>query len=540
MKMKAILEIVLTLVILLSLFTTSVQAWYNSTTPWSQSQHDSQHTCLGTSTAPSSNSTLWTYWSEGDAKARHLVVDSGRVFAVQGGSFFVLDETTGALVGSGTGGGGYGGNVGGAYADGKLYYTSSDYIYNRGTVYCFNATTGSQLWTYDTTPGQIQHAPTVSGNRVYVGTLNNYTYCLEDGVLKWYRKLGGPIYPAPAVDGDLLCVGCDDGVLYAFNIAGAQPVSLWNFTVGTAVRSSITIQGDKVYCTSENGYLYALDRTLGNIIWSWQSQGGYGLTIAVAYGIVYVGDMRPGWGNHPISALYANVTAGNYTYADPEPRLWSDTTAVYGYHGFAVSGSMLFYQSADYTIYARNALTGVHLWSYQCIYITSVPIVADGHVFCADDRQIYCIGPSYPPVSNTYNLDIDGQSFIVAATTNSTMANFNGSTITTTKDMSFTVDSHCQGTGMCNITLPNSMLGGPYTLTVAGQLPWSSSTTALNATHTALYFTYNGTGIYTVQIIGTTAIPDFTAWLFLPFLIAATLLGLALRKRLKKRPIHMV
>ncbi len=270
----------------------------------------------------------------------------------------------------------------------------------------------------------------MSGNRVYVGTLNNYTYCIEDGALKWYKKLGGPIYPPPTVDGNLLCVGSDDGKLYAFNITGEQPVSLWNFTVGTAVRSASTIQGDKVYCTSENGYLYALNRTNGQVVWSWKSQGGFGLTIAVAYGIVYVGDMRPGWGNHPISALYANVTAGNYTYTDVEPRVWSDTTAVYGYRGFAVSGNMLFYQSADSIIYARNALTGAHLWSYKCLYITTVPIVADGHVFCADDRQIYCIGSSYPPVTNIYNLNVGGQSFTVTAKTNSTMGNIDSSDLT--------------------------------------------------------------------------------------------------------------
>jgi len=505
-------------------------AWYDSATPWSQNQHDSQHTCMGTSTAPSSNSTLWKYWSEGDAKARHLVVSDGRVFAIQGGSFFVLDETTGAFVVSGTGGGGYGGNIAGAYANGKLYYTSYDYIYGRGTVYCFNATTGSQLWTNDTSPGQIQHAPTVSNNRVYVGTLNNYTYCFEDGVLKWHRKLGGPIYPAPAVDGDLLCVGCDDGRLYAFNVAGAQPVSLWNFTVGTVVRSSVTIQGDKVYCTSENGYLYALNRTNGHIVWSWKSQGGFGLTIAVAYGIVYVGDMRPGWGNHPISALYTNVTAGNYTYADSEPRIWSDTSAVYGYHGFTVSGNVLFYQSADSIIYARNALTGVHLWSYKCIYITTVPIVADGHVFCADDRQIYCIGPSYPPVTNTYNLDVYGQPFNVTARTNSTIGNIDTSDLATTKNMSFTVESS-RGTGMCNITLPNSLIGGPYVLKVGGQAPWSSSTTAVNATHSALYLTYNGTGKYVVEITGATAVPEFLAPIAILVWGILTLTVVTMRKR---------
>lgn len=132
------ISLVLAIVLLFS--STSIitsYAWYNSTTPWSQNQHDSQHTCMGTSAAPSSNSTLWKYWSEGDAKARHLVVSDGRIFAIRGGSFFVLDETTGAFIISGTGGGGPGGNIAGAYANGKLYYTSYDYIYGRGTVYCF-------------------------------------------------------------------------------------------------------------------------------------------------------------------------------------------------------------------------------------------------------------------------------------------------------------------------------------------------------------------------------------------------------------------
>lgn len=257
---------------------------------------------------------------------------------------------------------------------------------------------------------------------------------------------------------------------------------------------------------------------------------GYGLTIAVAYGIVYVGDRRPGWGNHPISALKANVTAGNYTYTDIEPRIWSDTSAVYGYTGLTVSGNMLFYQSADATIYARNALTGVHLWSYKCIYITTVPVVADDHVFCADDRQIYCIGPSYPPVTNTYSLNVYGQPFTVTAKTNSTMSNLDTSDITTTKNMSFTVESS-RGTGMCNITLPNSMLGGPYTLTVGGQSPLSSSTTVINATHTALYFTYNGTGKYTAQIIGATAIPEFTLPVTILMCGILTLTFISLKRR---------
>jgi outer membrane protein assembly factor BamB len=507
------------------------KAWYISIDPWGQSQHDSQHTGMGTSTAPSSNSTLWTYDSVGDARARHIFVDDGRVFAIQGGSFFALDETTGALIVSGTGGGGYGGNIGGAYADGRVYYTSYDYIYNRGTVYCFNATTGTQLWTFDTSPGQIQHPPTVSGNRVYVGTLNNYTYCVEDGVQKWFKKLGGPIYPAPAVDGNLLVVGCDDGKLYAFDIAGAQPVSLWNFTLGSAVRKPVTIQDNKVYCTGSNGYLYVLDRTNGHLIWSWKAQGNYNLDIAVAYGIVYVGVEASGQAAYPIYALYSNVTAGNYTYNSPEPRLWMDATASAGFSGISVSGNKLFYaEGYNYILYVRNALTGAHLWNSKLGYAVTTPIVADGHIFVADGYRISCIGASYPPVTNTYNLNVYGQTFTVAARTNSTLGNIDTSDVTTTKNMSFTVES-TRGTGMCNITLPNSLIGGPYVLKVGGQAPWSSSTTAVNATYSALYLTYNGTGKYVVQITGATAVPEFLAPIAILVWGILTLTVVSIRKR---------
>ena len=65
MKMKAIIGIILVSVIFLALFTTSVQAWYNSTTPWSQSKHDSQHTGMSYSNSPSDNSTAWTHSNTG-------------------------------------------------------------------------------------------------------------------------------------------------------------------------------------------------------------------------------------------------------------------------------------------------------------------------------------------------------------------------------------------------------------------------------------------------------------------------------------------
>jgi len=396
MKTKRVLGLV-SAMILLSLSSTYVamgRAWYNSTYPWSQNQHDAQHTGASESTSPSDNSTLWTYDTSGsDSRARHVIVDGGRVYGIRGDSFFVLDETTGAFVLSGGAGSGYETNVGGAYAMENIYYTSYD-IYGQGTIYCYNATSGDQLWTYNITQGQIRHPPTVSGNRVYVGALDNYAYCIEDGVLKWRKELGGPIYSAPAVDGDFFCIGCNDGKLYAFNISGAQPVSLWNFTVGNSITGPITIKDDKVYFSGGDGYLYVLDKTNGQLIWSWKSKSDEELEIAVASGIVFVCTNINQGG---LYALYSNVTAGNYTYSSPEPRLWGDETAD-GSYGIAIAGNTLFYvEQNSNKLRARSTLTGTNLWSFQLAFDAINPIVADGHVFVADQNQIYCIGSTTIP-----------------------------------------------------------------------------------------------------------------------------------------------
>lgn len=525
MKTRLVLVLLSAMILLSSTCVAIGQAWYNSTYPWSQSQYDAQHTGASDSTSPSSNSTIWTYEDVGYGSPSGLVVGDGRVFGIRtdGGSFFVLDETAGVSVLSK--GIGYVFNSMPAYSDGKLYITSGNWIYGTGFVGCYDVTTGVELWNFPTTPGPIYHPPTVSGNRVYIGTSNNYTYCIEEGVQKWYKKLGGPSQSAPAVDGDLLCIGCDDGKVYSFNITGDQPVSLWNFTASTAIRSPITIEGDKVYCASSDGHLYVLDRTNGQLNWSWQSQSSSDLSIAVAYGIVYV---SPNVGSG-LYALYSNTTAGNYTYSDPEPRLWGDALTYGARFGISIAGGKLFYVEGNSNLLrARNALTGTNLWSFGPCDTT--PIVADGHVFVGGNDKVYCFGAPYPPVTNTYNLNVGGQPFTVGIETNSTVSNIDVSNITTTMNMSFTVESS-RGTGMCNIAMPNDMLGGLYNVTVDGQPPWSSTIAPINSTHTSLYFTYNGTGKYTVEITGSTAIPEFTLPITILTCGIITLAIIGLRKR---------
>jgi hypothetical protein len=183
--------------------------------------------------------------------------------------------------------------------------------------------------------------------------------------------------------------------------------------------------------------------------------------------------------------------------------------------GAGESDAWLVKTDMDGNMLWNQTFGGANSDSANCVVETS-----DGCYVLAGTTRSYTTGDAdgwlikmepelSPPVTKVYGIDVDGHTFTLTTVSNSTISNIDTSDVTTMKNMSFTVESS-RGTGMCNITIPDSMLGGPYVLTIDGRPPWSSSTTAINGTHTALCFTYNGTGKYTAQIIGTTAVPEFT------------------------------
>lgn len=106
-------------------------------------------------------------------------------------------------------------------AGGRVFFGSS----SDDTVYCLDARTGEQIWTY-TTEGPVRLSPTVAGDRVLVGSDDGHVYCLSatEGTLHWKhrgvaedRRIPGneriistwPIRTGVLVDGDVayFCAG---------------------------------------------------------------------------------------------------------------------------------------------------------------------------------------------------------------------------------------------------------------------------------------------------------------------------------------------
>jgi outer membrane protein assembly factor BamB len=506
----------------------SAFALYPTSIPWSMCGFDAKHAASTTSTAPSNNMTLWQHLAQmGSGYSRQaipIVVD-GMVIFHDGNYAHAVDETTGVeLWVSEFLAGGYGGlwpSI--AYGDGRVYFHSSDYIYGNGYIFCLNASTGEKLWTYDPNPnGRVEAAITFDAGVVYFGTLNNYLYAINatTGHFLWRYQTGGQILSSPAVENDLVCVGSDDGKVYALNFSGSTPVSKWNFTADNVVRSPITIYGNYVFFGTNNATFYAVDKETSASIWSYHlNSGTFEKGFAVGNNVIYVPQW---WSSWKLLALRVDTPTGNYTEADPEPRLWVKTGPTGWSEPILADNKVFVSTNVPNMLYALNVDSGEAVWTSSFSGTPSSPVIADGRVFVtvSDNLGVFCLGNPFPPVTNVYRVIAGGTSFDVPIVTNSTVTNFNATSLETEKKISFEVAGINETTGMCNITLPNDMLDGALNVTVDGEQPLYSDPPLNNGTHTSLYFNYNNTFPHTIEIVGTTVIPEFPVTA-LPLVITA-------------------
>jgi outer membrane protein assembly factor BamB len=516
---------------------TSVFALYPTTEPWPMYRYDPARTGTTPSTAPNTNTTLWISEVTYSYPTLHspTIVD-GKVIVVDGYTIEALDETTGVQLWA---------SIsfptqlqsGPAYADGKIYVGSYG-----GFLYCVNASNGAKLWEYEaTTSGYIQTSPAVADGVVYFGTTDPYLYALNasTGMYKWrYTGAGDAIYSSPTVSGDLLFFGCDDYRIYALNITGTLPSLKWYYETGNQVRGTVAVEGDRVFIGtySTDHAVIALNKNDGSLIWTYTLANSWSIenSVAVADGVVYVIPYVAS-ANNKIAALYANAPAGSYDETDPTIRKWSKTIG-WGYYGsepVVADGKVFFahYQDNVYRVSALDVDDSTTVWSYEFPSgTTGSPVVADGRLFMVRNKYVYCFGSPYPPLTYHYPVSAGGEDFIVTLVINATPGELDTSSLITLKKISYTLEGIDGTLGMSNITIPNQMLGGPYVVAVDGGMPQYSAPPVDNGTHTSLYFTYLQSS-HTVEITGTTVIPEFPSATVLPLLFAISLIVVAIAKK---------
>ncbi|MCX7887902.1 MAG: PQQ-binding-like beta-propeller repeat protein [Verrucomicrobiae bacterium] len=89
--------------------------------------------------------------------------------------------------------------------------------------------------------------------------------------LLWTFRTGGPIKSSPAVVGDRVFIGSDDGRVYALSVKNGQ--LLWAFATSNAVEAAPLVLEGAVFIGSTDGQFYALDAATGALKWRYATEG---------------------------------------------------------------------------------------------------------------------------------------------------------------------------------------------------------------------------------------------------------------------------
>jgi eukaryotic-like serine/threonine-protein kinase len=165
-----------------------------------------------------------------------------------------------------------------AVVDGTVYIGSWD-----SNFYALDAATGKEKWRFKTgvdpdTHNQvgIQSSAAVADGLVYFGCRDSNFYALDaaTGQLKWnFNNKGSWVITSPAVhDGKVYFATSDTAQFYAFDAkTGGAPLFSLKFT--WPIFSSPAVAGDTLYFGAQNGVFTAVDLKTAKVAWTFQTDG---------------------------------------------------------------------------------------------------------------------------------------------------------------------------------------------------------------------------------------------------------------------------
>jgi len=242
-----------------------------------------------------------------------------------------------------------------------------------------------------------------------------------------------------------------------------------------------------------------------------------------------------GYGFDFFRASYNNISGNNVAdstygvnfYESPDNKFW---------HNNFIDNTQQVDSDGYTNVWDDGYPSGGNYWSdYAGSDANGDGIGDTAYTIDANNTDNYpLMAPFGSPVEKSFPINVDGTDYVVTTISNSTVSDV--SLNVTSKKLNLNVTGPSGTTGFCNITVPAELMSGDFTLYLddAVLIEGVDYVKSSNATHYVFSVTYAHSS-HLIEIASTDVVPDFAAWLFLPFLLSATLLGSALRRKLKNQ-----
>ena len=226
--------------------------------------------------------------------------------------------------------------------------------------------------------------PVLQDGSLYFGGYHGVLYALTAPGLdtKWSELIGSPIIGGPTLAGDVVLVGSDNGMVYAFDqeVDGQQrwdALERWTYQTGNKVWSSPIAADGVVYVTSLDKNLYALSLEDGSKLWQYPTKGAIASTPAYDSGTVYFGSF---------DGVFYAVNA-----ADGTLRWRFDGANSWYWGGPLVHGDTVYAPSLDGKLYALDKRTGDLRWSLatEGPIVGSPAVIFDMIAIGSDDGSLH-------------------------------------------------------------------------------------------------------------------------------------------------------
>jgi outer membrane protein assembly factor BamB len=253
-----------------------------------------------------------------------------------------------------------------------------------------------ELWTVAWTRSLVEHQvldwnPLELGGAtvdpvtrlVAIGTRDGVLRVLsEDGRLRWLFRASGPFEGAPLIANGVVYAGCDDGRVYALDLASGN--ERWRYDTQEQVGTTPVLADGLILVATLQDTLFAIDAKTGAWRWHHRREGGAsGFSIhgsagaAVSGGVVYAA-----YSDGYVAAL--DVSTGKARWeqrvAPAGPFLDIDSTP-------QISGSRVFVAANSGAVYALDVATlRLKLGENRLFAVTASSVVA---LAPGDGRQIW-------------------------------------------------------------------------------------------------------------------------------------------------------